>query len=52
MCTGMLSLVALALLGAAPGAGEYFPPADPRAGGIRDLMLIYLGKDRWTPPGV
>lgn len=29
-------------------AGDYFPPADPRAGGVRDLMLIYLGKDSWA----
>jgi hypothetical protein len=35
-------IVSLTLL-----AGDYFPPADARAGGIRDLMLIYLGKDSW-----
>ncbi|MEW6360333.1 MAG: DUF4855 domain-containing protein [Planctomycetota bacterium] len=29
-------------------ADGYFPPGDPKAGGIRDLMLIYLSKDRWT----
>ena len=25
----------------------YFPPGDPRAGGIRDLMLIYLSQGKW-----
>ena len=39
--------VTFVLLGAAPAAGDYFPPADPKAGGIRDLMLIYLSKDSW-----
>jgi hypothetical protein len=28
---------------------HYFPPGDPKAGGIRDLMLIYLGKEDWAP---
>lgn len=40
--------VTFVLLGAAPAAGDYFPPADPRAGGIRDLMLVYLSKDSWS----
>jgi hypothetical protein len=43
----MLSLVALVLLGGGP-AGDYFPPADAKAGGMRDLMLIYLNKDHWA----
>ncbi len=49
MSAGVLWSVAFVLLGAAPAAGAYFPPADPRAGGIRDLMLIYLSKDSWSP---
>lgn len=28
---------------------QYFPPGDPKAAGIRDLMLIYLGKEDWAP---
>ena len=40
--------VTFVLLDAAPAAGDYFPPADPRAGGIRDLMLVYLSKDSWS----
>ncbi len=47
MSAGILWSVAFVLQGAAPAAGDYFPPADPRAGGIRDLMLIYLSKDSW-----
>jgi len=39
--------IAILLLGAESGTGDYFPPADPRAGGIRDLMLVYLSKDSW-----
>lgn len=48
MSTGILWPIALMLLGAAPAAGDYFPPAHPQAGGIRDLMLIYLSKDSWS----
>ncbi len=32
----------------ASAAEGYFPPGDPRAGGIRDLMLIYLGQGKWN----
>ena len=31
----------------ASAAEGYFPPGDPRAGGIRDLMLIYLSQGKW-----
>ena len=31
----------------ASAAEGYFPPGDPRAGGIRDLMLIYLSRGKW-----
>ena len=47
MSAGILWSVTFVLLGAAPAAGDYFPPAGPRAGGIRDLMLIYLSQDSW-----
>jgi hypothetical protein len=36
------------LMAVAPAQGQYFPPGDSRAGGIRDLMLIYLGQESWT----
>jgi len=48
MSARIMSLVALVLLGAGPAQEDYFPPADPRAGGIRDLMLIYLQQDAWA----
>jgi len=48
MNAALASLITWALLGAGPAAGGYFPPADARAGGIRDLMLIYLQNDAWA----
>jgi hypothetical protein len=45
----MLSLLGIVLFMARPASADFFPPADPKAGGIRDLMLIYLTKDGWGP---
>ena len=47
MIAGTLSLVTFVLLGAEPAAGNYFPPADPKAGGIRDLMLDINNATAW-----
>lgn len=45
-----LATALLAILSATgPAEAQYFPPGDPKAGGIRDLMLVYLGKEDWSP---
>lgn len=42
-------LLVVSLLMSVPAAqGQYFPAGDSRAGGIRDLMLIYLGPESWA----
>lgn len=38
-------LFASLLLVGRAACGQYFPPGDSRAGGMHDLMLIYLGQD-------
>ena len=48
MSTVATWLVTLVLLSAGPAEGDYFPPGAREAGGIRDLMLIYLSKDSWS----
>lgn len=44
-----IALTSVLLAGADRAQAQYSPPGDPKAGGIRDLMLIYLGKDDWVP---
>lgn len=46
-CGAAVVLGCVLAVGAASASEGYFPPGDARAGGIRDLMLIYLGGDHW-----
>lgn len=40
-------LWALAMVVAACAAADYCPPDSPQAGGMRDIMLAYMGRDVW-----
>lgn len=43
------TFLAVGIGGGGASWGDYGPPASLQSGGLRDVMLIYGGKDRWQP---
>jgi hypothetical protein len=45
-----LSLLALLLVVVPCARADYCPPDSPQSGGMRDIMLAYMGREAWKQP--